>query len=155
MKAISLWQPWASLIGRGKSIETRSWSTSHRGPIAIHAAKRFTAEEVETCETAPFFHVLKDAGFAQLDHNGLYMRMMFPFGAIVATANLVDCVRSEIIRPKLAALGQWDELAFGNYQTGRWAWIMSDIRPLKEPIRYTGRQQLFDIPDDIFGEEAK
>lgn len=39
MKALTLWQPWASLIALGvKSIETRAWSTSYRGPLAIHAA---------------------------------------------------------------------------------------------------------------------
>ena len=47
MKAISLWQPWASLCvlpgpnGRAvKTIETRSWPTKYRGPLAVHAAKR-------------------------------------------------------------------------------------------------------------------
>lgn len=41
MKALSLHQPWASLVALGvKTIETRSWSTSYRGPLAIHAAKR-------------------------------------------------------------------------------------------------------------------
>lgn len=40
MKALTLWQPWASLVALGvKTIETRSWSTSYRGPLAIHAAK--------------------------------------------------------------------------------------------------------------------
>lgn len=43
--AISLWQPWASLMASGhKSIETRSWSTHLRGLVAIHAAKRWTLE---------------------------------------------------------------------------------------------------------------
>lgn len=41
MKALTLWQPWASLIALGvKTIETRGWSTNYRGPLAIHAAKR-------------------------------------------------------------------------------------------------------------------
>lgn len=40
MKALSLTQPWASLVAVGaKRIETRSWRTSYRGPLAIHAAK--------------------------------------------------------------------------------------------------------------------
>lgn len=47
MKAISLWQPWATLIATGaKQIETRSWATSYRGPIAIHAAKRKVRKEL-------------------------------------------------------------------------------------------------------------
>lgn len=38
---LSLWQPWATLVALGvKTIETRSWSTHYRGPLAIHAAAR-------------------------------------------------------------------------------------------------------------------
>jgi hypothetical protein len=43
MKAISLWQPWASLLfttPRAKLHETRHWPTSYRGLLYIHAAKR-------------------------------------------------------------------------------------------------------------------
>ncbi len=40
MKAITLHQPWATLVAVGaKRIETRSWATSYRGPLAIHAAR--------------------------------------------------------------------------------------------------------------------
>jgi hypothetical protein len=42
VKAITLQQPWASLIALGaKSVETRSWSTAYRGPLAIHAGKKW------------------------------------------------------------------------------------------------------------------
>lgn len=38
MKAITLMQPWATLVAIGaKRLETRSWSTNYRGPLAIHA----------------------------------------------------------------------------------------------------------------------
>lgn len=48
MKAITLWQPWASLIACGaKTIETRSWGTPYRGPLAIHASKRMNQELIE------------------------------------------------------------------------------------------------------------
>lgn len=47
MKALSLWQPWATLIAIGaKQYETRGWSTPYRGPLIIHAAK--TKEELMT-----------------------------------------------------------------------------------------------------------
>ena len=37
MRALSLWQPWASLIFDGrKKIETRHWEMLYRGPLAIH-----------------------------------------------------------------------------------------------------------------------
>ena len=39
MRALSLRQPWASLIADGrKTIETRTWRTRYRGPLAIHAS---------------------------------------------------------------------------------------------------------------------
>jgi hypothetical protein len=43
IKAISIRQPWAWLIVSGaKGVENRCWSTSHRGPLLIHAAKSCT-----------------------------------------------------------------------------------------------------------------
>ncbi len=40
MKALSLLQPWVTLVILGvKQIETRSWSTAYRGPLLIHASR--------------------------------------------------------------------------------------------------------------------
>ena len=40
MKALSIKQPWASLIAHGiKDIENRTWKTNFRGRIYIHASK--------------------------------------------------------------------------------------------------------------------
>ena len=167
MKAISLWQPWASLIGRGKSIETRSWSTSHRGRIAIHAAKRFTAEEVDICQNLPSFYNALKAEFGQFTPTGTFTRMMLPLGAIVATANLIECVHTDIVKAEHLLLGDIPapdtyaligsrylyltktEREFGNYQPGRWAWLFKDIKILPKPIPYKGAQGLFEIPDSI------
>jgi len=50
MKALTLWQPWASLVATGaKRIETRSCVTKYRGPLAIHAAKEVGAD---SCDSA-------------------------------------------------------------------------------------------------------
>jgi len=41
MKAISLHQPWASMIADGrKTIETRSWPTNYRGELLICSTKK-------------------------------------------------------------------------------------------------------------------
>lgn len=41
MQALSIRQPWASLIASGrKTIEVRSWSTKYRGPLLICAGKK-------------------------------------------------------------------------------------------------------------------
>jgi len=53
MKAITLYQPWATLVALGKKkIETRSWKTDYRGPLAIHVAKKFTGEQRMLCRWA-------------------------------------------------------------------------------------------------------
>ncbi len=40
MKAISIKEPWASLIKNGlKDIETRTWATKYRGPLLLCASK--------------------------------------------------------------------------------------------------------------------
>jgi ASCH domain len=39
MKILTIRQPWAHLIANGsKNIENRTWSTSYRGPVLIHAS---------------------------------------------------------------------------------------------------------------------
>ena len=49
MLTLSVRQPWASLIAWGdKTIEHRSWSTTYRGPLLIHAsAHQFVADDGE------------------------------------------------------------------------------------------------------------
>jgi hypothetical protein len=87
MKAISLWQPWASAIALGmKRIETRGWSTNYRGRLAIHAAKTWRTEQREFLAHAVEF------GYAALAREPL------PFGAIVATCMLTD-VRGSLALP--------------------------------------------------------
>lgn len=41
MKVLSIIEPWATLIKEGKKvIETRSWKTSYRGELYIHASNK-------------------------------------------------------------------------------------------------------------------
>lgn len=69
MKAISLWQPWAWLCvatdehGRAeKENETRSWPTSYRGPLLIHAAKKCDDENMEFVEEDAFIEAANRHG---------------------------------------------------------------------------------------------
>ena len=87
MKAITIWQPWASLIACGaKKYETRSWPTKYRGPIAIHAAAkepRTLPQEVREALRRYAEHVGQNClKLGQLDE--------LPRGAIIATAELVN-----------------------------------------------------------------
>ena len=56
-KCLSVRQPWAWLIVHGhKPLENRSWATSYRGPLLIHAAKGMTrAECVDDSPSLWFF----------------------------------------------------------------------------------------------------
>lgn len=68
MKALSLTQPWASLIAIGaKRVETRSWSTNHRGPVAIHAAKGFPKFARDLVWAEPFQGRLREAGIIRFN----------------------------------------------------------------------------------------
>ncbi|MEE6129147.1 ASCH domain-containing protein [Chryseobacterium arthrosphaerae] len=83
MKALSIKQPFASLIAHGiKPIENRTWKTNFRGRIYIHACtpRKFEVKfsNEQTIEAAP---ILK-----QLFDNTL------PFGAIIGEVDIVDCV---------------------------------------------------------------
>lgn len=69
MKALSVRQPWASLIADGvKTIEVRSWPTKHRGPLLICAGKRpyeslpvgVAVCIVEVIDCRPFVHGVDD-----------------------------------------------------------------------------------------------
>ena len=139
MRCISLWQPWASAVALGlKRIETRHWSTNYTGKLAIHAAKRWTGDERDT---AAMFAGLYDLRLAAP-----------PLGAIVATARLVRCDRSEDILRR--GIGKMEE-ALGNYGPGRFGWILDDITMLAEPVPFRGMQGLFDVPDDLIAQASK
>lgn len=139
MRAISLWQPWASAIALGwKRIETRHWATTHRGPLAIHAAKRWTHDEREEWEIACEIHGLpQDAP---------------PLGALVAVTRLAEIRRTESLLSTGVTL---EEQEWGNFGPGRFGWLLTDIAPLPEPIPFRGAQGLFDVPDNILPDELR
>ncbi|CAI8877395.1 activating signal cointegrator 1 [Brevibacillus sp. IT-7CA2] len=136
MKAITIHQPWATLIVLGeKRFETRGWSTRYRGPIAIHAAKKV---DKEICQQEPFLSVLAAHG---------YTANTLPTGSVVATANLIGCHSVTATKPCRAALAGWgyvegNELAFGWYDVGRYAWEMTDVKQI-DPVSAKGQQGLW------------
>jgi ASCH domain. len=137
MKAISLMQPWASLVETGaKKIETRSWSTKYRGPLAIHASKGFPKLLRELCNTQPF----KSA----LSKFGLYADNFLPLGKIVATCELVDCIKMTPEFIDLVESAKGLEIDFGIYKVGRYAWILENVKPLENPMPAKGALGLWE-----------
>jgi hypothetical protein len=144
MRALSLTQPWATLVAIGaKRIETRSWRTPYRGSMAIHAAKGFPAWAKEVCES----------NFAaELGPNPL------PLGAVIATCRLISCIPTRELQENrvievdyLAGCGDFvlgdQERAFGDYSLGRWAWLLADVQQLAAPIPQRGALGLWEWPD--------
>jgi hypothetical protein len=178
MKCLTLHQPWASLIVEGvKRIETRSWPTNYRGPLAIHAglsdkamkdvrrgAKGYRGEDIRfenRCDRAFGW-----SGWGWEDTWGA-----LPLGAVVAVADLVDCVpmvgaeyeeyggtclvvegdRAWIDYPDdpLAASVVTDQLPYGDFRPGRWGDLLDNVRPVAEPVPVKGRQGLWSLPSDV------
>ena len=142
MKAISLWQPWASAIPAGlKKIETRHWAppaTIIGHLIAIHAAKRFTFEERQAfCIRTPT-NSAEDLAFCQI---GVRTADELPLGCVVAIARLAGCQRTEDIPSFMLDGG---ERIWGDYRAGRYGWFLREVRPLPTPIPCVGRQGFFD-----------
>jgi activating signal cointegrator 1 len=97
LKALSLYQPWASLVALGvKTIETRSWSTSYRGPLAIHAGRHVARmDEAFSAWTAlplGIYEATRSTENPSRFPPGEQVRDPLPLGAIVATCTLVDVV---------------------------------------------------------------
>ncbi len=121
MRALTLTQPWATLILLGaKRIETRSWRVSYRGPLAIHAAKRFPKEAQNLCQAPGFSRALTDE--------------QLPLGVVLATCRLIACIPTRELQrnrtvevdsaTNVGSLEMTDqERLFGNYTPGRWAWL--------------------------------
>lgn len=136
--ALSLTQPWASLMAIGaKKIETRSWKTSYRGLVAIHASKGFPKDARKlTCNDEQFFQALISGGY--------YSVHELPLGAILAVGNLTACIRTDalIVEDK-------QERLFGNYSAGRYAWVFENVRRLPEPIPAKGALSLWTPEPDV------
>lgn len=141
MRAITLWQPWSTLIARGlKKYETRSWDTSYRGKLLIHAADR----KVDRQGLINFHQGMGNDSDSVIHLVDLFIDFMeLPRGCVVATANLVDSHR---ITTDWAAQQTKLELAVGDWTPGRYAWKLEKIRELHKPLICKGRQGLW-IPN--------
>lgn len=156
MRALTLTQPWATLVAIGaKKIETRSWATSYRGPIAIHAAQGLGPVGgrqglFDLVTSQPFADVLLAAGVRREEQ--------IARGAIVAVAELVDCVPTiSVLNGSHPGFGKPDsnwpltdeERAFGDYAIGRYAWLLANVRRLATPIPYRGALGLWQVPAEL------
>ncbi len=132
MKAISLLQPWATLVVTGvKTIETRSWGTKYRGPILIHASQG----KAGSIFTSLLFFKKYIPDFKHL-----------PFGAIIGKATISDVIRIENLQMTDELINRltMEEKAFGDYSDGRYAWMLEEAEQFDTPIPARGTLSIWE-----------
>lgn len=146
--AITLWQPWATLMAIGaKQVETRSWPMPAwlRGQlIAIHAAQTWNAELQHLAASYPFRRTLSASGYTVPD--------ALPRGCVVAVVRCGECRAT-------SDFGHWwrdeefprYEHDFGDYSAGRYAWVTDLAQRIDPPIPAQGKQGIWrwEVPADL------
>jgi hypothetical protein len=179
MNALTILQPFASLAAREfKRYETRSWATKYRGKLAIHAGKSDTylreysvlsvLPEGWTLESNPPFDALEMAidlpfgaiiAFADLvgchkieaeDDRTPFYRYLPGAAEILRLQRDFPGqrdYRGERIRRFPDA--ERDEVLFGDWTPGRFAWELVNVEQLPEPLYCKGRQGLWNPFDEL------
>ena len=144
MRALSLWQPWASLWCSSRKVhETRHWRCSHRGWLLVHAAKHF---EKDFALDDPLRVILDD-------EFGSDWTLNLPTGALIGIVNMVDCVPTR--RPIGDAAANDDDRECGDFSAGRFAWKRGEFRLFDQPIPYRGAQGIFNVPDNLIPKDRR
>ena len=147
-RAISLIQPWASLvIWQLKQLETRSFPTKYRGHLLIHASKskprwaREASEHVKKRrnrpQPVPDPHIM-----AALEARGISFDDL-PRGQVLGYCQLqgVQQIGTELQPEDLSDA----EVAFGDYSPGRYAWQLGEIQEFAEHFPAKGSLSFWDV----------
>jgi hypothetical protein len=122
MKALSFRQPWAELIlQRRKTLDMRTYTTHHRGPLAIHASKII---EQQACL-----------------RYGLDPKKL-KIGGIVGLVELIDVIR--LTKTDYDDL-QTEHLSSWPYQPYMHGWVLRNPRRLPEMVPGRGQMKLFNV----------
>jgi hypothetical protein len=122
MKALSIKQPWVwAILNAGKDIENRSWKTSFRGSIALHASAKPNRE-------ARLPRGIRCPDFGTLDTS-----------SICGVALVVDITTKS--RSKWFYHPDDDHTNYG--------WVLADVTPLVAPIPCNGALNLWNVPPEI------
>ena len=118
MRALSLPQPWATLVATGQiRWLMRPWRTMHRGLLAIHARKQPHPE-------------MRSARWRPLGR--------LPLGALVGVVEVVGCRPVDLLPAKILEGGLFPA------EPGWWAWELSEARPMA-PVACAGGRGLFEV----------
>ena len=137
MKVISLLQPWASLvILNAKQWETRSWGTTHRGLLGIHAS----AKKPSRREKAMFE---QDSNFKKFISD----TDLLPYGALIGKTTLTEVYDTTWVLQNRELFPEYNwqnEFAFDDFSPNRFAWQLKNITPLKHFLPMKGTLGLWE-----------
>jgi hypothetical protein len=151
LRAMTVKQPWAHMIAHcGKTTENRTWATSYRGELAIHAGAYSGWDK--NAESSPVAFEAWRRWAANWTTPGLLVAPLtrgdayshFKFGAVIAVAELAGCHRDEetaLYRSGMAPCSPWSV-------GGAWHWELRDVRPLADPVPCKGKLGLWRLPED-------
>lgn len=131
MKALTISQPYASLIATGeKFVENRRWHTDYTGPLLIHAGK----------------------GTQYLLPRDL---AAYPHGCAIALVDLIGCFSlKEIGKKDRNSTVGGTNLTFASIRNhkhaeGPFCLILRNVRVLSSPIPCAGKQKLWDVSPEL------
>lgn len=145
MKALTIRQPWASLIiGSMKSVEWRSWAAPQwlvGQRFVIHAGGKSPRTEVRELRAMPARSIDECCGIMGIAPE-VREAISRPFlrGVGLGTARLVGCEDPTTIFRRVG----W-EARFVHY--GNVGWILADIDVWAQPVPCPGRLGLWDWPE--------
>ena len=123
MKALTIKQPWATLIIQGdKRFEFRSWQTKYRGDLLIHAGKGIDKEAMKRLAK--------------------YLPEELPYGKILGKVKLVDCIKMSPKFKELLLKENSDIYTKSSFQE-KYGWQLSDIEVFEKPIEAKGHLSLW------------
>lgn len=141
--AITIWQPWASLIVAGaKPFEFRKWAAPARlvgKRVAIHAgARKVKKEEVKELLFALEHNGGKGTGLRVKPAMELLDRALTSPGALPLSSVLCTAILGE--PRKASSIFAGDVADSDRIDQHVWAWPLTDIQPLEPFLPATGAQ---------------
>lgn len=133
MKTLTIKQPWATLIIQGdKRFEFRSWKTSYRGDLLIHAGKGIDKEVMKRLKK--------------------YIPEDMPLGKIIGKVKLVDCIK---MSPefKEMLLKENNEIYTKSSFQENYGWQVENVEVFNHPIPVKGQLSLWEYEVEEFNDK--
>jgi hypothetical protein len=157
--ALTLWQPWASLVAIGaKLTETRDWAPPPKllgKRLAIHASMQAPSGKMHI--PPPTIHKMANA--LRLPYERWAHEL--PRGAVLCTVEIEARYQVERVSTRSSPHSNMpprhhvttragdevvigaNDMAFGNFERGRWIWVLRDVQAFPDPFPAMGKQRLW------------